>query len=132
MKNYIREWRSLRKLSLEEVGEKIGADKTQVSRLERGERRLTQEWLEKLAKALTTTPAELLQPPRHTIPMTRLPLNERDTTLSTIEQAARDLAPLIEPRITADELAWKLQRFLEQIRSERKQAAEQKEPASNR
>lgn len=80
MRNFLREWREAKGLSQTAVGELVGTDKTQVSKLERGDRRLSTDWLEKFAKAFKTDPAKLMGPPsaadastpdneRHTIPI---------------------------------------------------------------
>lgn len=62
MANRIKELREARGLTLEQVAE--GADTTfqQVQRLEKGERRLTDKWMARLAKPLGCAPAELLSP----------------------------------------------------------------------
>lgn len=59
-KNRIKEVRKSRGLTLQSLADMIGTDKSQINRLERGERRLTTEWLERLAGALGCTPADLL------------------------------------------------------------------------
>ncbi len=58
--NRIRELRDRRQMTQEELAAAIGTSKMQVSRLERGERRLTQSWMERIAAALQIHPAELL------------------------------------------------------------------------
>ncbi len=58
--NRIRELRERRQMTQEELASAIGTSKMQVSRLERGERRLTQSWMERIATALQLHPAELL------------------------------------------------------------------------
>lgn len=58
--NRIRELRERRQLTQEELAAAIGTSKMQVSRLERGERRLTQSWMERIGQALRVHPAELL------------------------------------------------------------------------
>lgn len=47
-------------LTLEAVGELIGASAQQVWKLEKGERRLTPKWLAKLSRAYDMEPADLL------------------------------------------------------------------------
>ena len=49
--NRIRELRDRRQMTQEELAAAIGTSKMQVSRLERGERRLTQSWMERIAAA---------------------------------------------------------------------------------
>jgi phage repressor protein C with HTH and peptisase S24 domain len=62
--NRIREHRERLKLTMEELGSRVGTSKQQISKLEKRERALTQTWLEKLASALGVPPVELL-PPEH-------------------------------------------------------------------
>lgn len=59
-KNRIREIREKTGMTLQQVADLVGTDRSQVNRLERGERRLTTEWLERLAGAFGCTPADLL------------------------------------------------------------------------
>lgn len=58
--NRIKEIRTVRGLSAEKLGKLCGTSQQQIQRLEVGERRLTQEWMEKIAKALRIAPADLL------------------------------------------------------------------------
>lgn len=63
MENYpnnIRKIRKAKKLTLEEVAERAKASVPQVQKLEKGERRLTVDWAQRLAKALETTAAEIM------------------------------------------------------------------------
>lgn len=64
MANFLRTWREFRGLSQDELARQAGTDKTQISRLELGHRRLTTLWLDRLAPILKTTSAELLSPPQ--------------------------------------------------------------------
>jgi len=63
MPNYIRAWREFRGLSQEQLGAAVSTDKTQISKLERDERRLTLAWMERLGAALNITPTDLTHPP---------------------------------------------------------------------
>lgn len=58
--NRIRPLREERGLTQDTLALRVGTTKMQVSRLERGERRLTQGWMEKIAAALACRPADLL------------------------------------------------------------------------
>jgi len=58
--NYLKAWREFRKLSQEELGEKVGTTGSVISMLEAGERGLSAKWLRKLAPCLETTPGHLL------------------------------------------------------------------------
>lgn len=60
MANRIRELRQARSLSLEEVARMAGTTIQQISRLERGQRRLTDDWMHRIAAALSVPPADLL------------------------------------------------------------------------
>ena len=58
--NHLKAWREFRKISQEELGERVGTTGSTISMLELGERGLSAKWLRKLAPALNTTPGHLL------------------------------------------------------------------------
>lgn len=58
--NRIREVREARGLSLEKLAKAVNTTKAQISRLEHGDRRLTVEWMLRLAKPLGVEPSALL------------------------------------------------------------------------
>lgn len=58
--NRIKEHRAAAGLSLEAVAAKVGTDKSQIRRLEAGERRLTTDWMNRVAPALGVQPSDLL------------------------------------------------------------------------
>lgn len=58
--NRIAFWRSARNLSQAQLGELIDAHWVTVSKLERGKQKLTQDYLEKISRALGVAPADLL------------------------------------------------------------------------
>lgn len=58
--NRIREWRQRRSLSLQQLAEVSSTTRAQIDKLERGERRLTLDWMVRLAKPLDCLPADLL------------------------------------------------------------------------
>ncbi len=60
MTNRIKELRRLRGLTQDNLGKLVGTGRSQVVKLERGERRLTVEWMRRLARALECHPADLL------------------------------------------------------------------------
>ena len=62
-KLYLREWRKLRGLSQDKLAEILDTGKATISRLETGQQRYHQEWLEALAAALDVDPINLLRPP---------------------------------------------------------------------
>lgn len=58
--NRIRELREARGLSAADLADLVGTSQPQITRLERGERRLTADWMTRLARALNCTPADLM------------------------------------------------------------------------
>lgn len=58
--NRIREIREAAGLSAKQLGEMVGTSGNQITRLETGERRLTVEWMTRIAEALRVTPADLI------------------------------------------------------------------------
>ena len=58
--NRIKEWRSSRGWSLQHLADLVETSRAQIDKLERGERRLTVDWMIRLAKALECLPADLL------------------------------------------------------------------------
>ena len=63
MANHLLAWRDARGLTLQQVADQIGTDKTQISKLENGHRRLTEGWLNRLAAAYGCQARDLLGPP---------------------------------------------------------------------
>lgn len=60
MGNRIAEWRAKRgKMTQGELARRVGTGRSQIVKLERGERRLTTDWLKKLAVALNVQAADL-------------------------------------------------------------------------
>lgn len=60
MENRIKEWRRARGLTLKQLAERIGTSNQQISHLENGRRRLTLDWIERIAIALECHPADLI------------------------------------------------------------------------
>lgn len=60
MENRIAEVRRARGLTLKRLAELVGTSNQQISHLEKGRRRLTVEWMERIAKALDCHPFDLL------------------------------------------------------------------------
>jgi phage repressor protein C with HTH and peptisase S24 domain len=58
--NRIREWRERRRLSQPKLAASAGTSPAQISKLEKGDRKLTQRWMERLARPLGCNPADLL------------------------------------------------------------------------
>src|SRR6185503_19640172 len=60
MKNRIKELREAQGLSQQDLAEAAGTSNQQIGRLEKSTRRLTVEWMERLAPPLHVEPAELM------------------------------------------------------------------------
>ena len=65
MSNRLKEFRDLAGLSMQALAERVGTTASQINKLEKGERRLTLDWMTRLASALGITVGDLL-PPRET------------------------------------------------------------------
>ena len=61
--NYLRAWRTKRKLTQEQLADKVGTSANMIQYLESGERGLSLKWLRRLAPALDTTDGNLLLDP---------------------------------------------------------------------
>jgi DNA-binding XRE family transcriptional regulator len=61
MMNRIKELRRMRGLTQDGLGKLVGTGRSQIVKLERGERRLTVEWMRRLARALECHPSDLLE-----------------------------------------------------------------------
>ena len=66
MKNYIKELRTQKKLSQDQLAEMAGTTHQQIHYLESGKRKLTQEWVVRLANALEVHPLEITDGPAST------------------------------------------------------------------
>ena len=60
LENKLRLWREYRRMTQEQLAEKIGTTAAVISLLESGKRRLSLKWLLKIAPALRTTPGFIL------------------------------------------------------------------------
>lgn len=58
--NHLRKWRLFRKITQEQLAERVGTNANMIGYLESGERGLSAKWLRRLAPALETTPGMLL------------------------------------------------------------------------
>jgi transcriptional regulator with XRE-family HTH domain len=63
MKNNIRHFRELRGVSQKELAELVGTSQPQIYRLEKGERRFSDYWMQKIAAHLDCTPSDLISDP---------------------------------------------------------------------
>jgi transcriptional regulator with XRE-family HTH domain len=59
-KNHLKAWREHRKMSQEELAEKLDTAKGVISLLENGKRPLSDKWLHRLAEVLDTRPGHIL------------------------------------------------------------------------
>jgi DNA-binding XRE family transcriptional regulator len=60
---FIAEWREYRKLSQEQVADRLNSNKGQISKLETGKQRMNDSWIEGFAKVFGIAPGRLLSPP---------------------------------------------------------------------
>jgi transcriptional regulator with XRE-family HTH domain len=60
MPNRLKEIRTKRKLSQQQLADLVGTSNPQIGRLENGQRKLTREWAERLASSLNCTAAEIM------------------------------------------------------------------------
>ncbi len=67
IENHIRSIRENRGLSLDALAKRVGTSNQQISHLELGRRRLTANWLLRLAEELNCDPMELLGIPREPV-----------------------------------------------------------------
>lgn len=59
-RNYLSAWREFRRMTQDELAEKVGTTKSVISLLENEKRPLSSKWLRKLAEALDTQPGYIL------------------------------------------------------------------------
>lgn len=78
--NRIRAFREARNLSLTELGDLVGLSFGQVSKIEKGNRGLTVEWLQRFARAFDCCAADLLPPPAKDVYVDRPPSEPTTTT----------------------------------------------------
>ena len=62
MSNRIQEFRTARGWSLQKLADAVGTSKSQIDKLEKGLRRLTVDWMVRLARPLGCDPRELMMP----------------------------------------------------------------------
>src|SRR5262245_3798743 len=92
MKNFIRQWRDHRGMTLEELAEKSEVSAAQISRIERGDKGWSVDSLEKLAGALNVRPGQLLD---------EAPEQSREVSLGQRIKTARTDAKLRQKDIAA-------------------------------
>lgn len=70
MENRLRHFREQASLTRDQLAGRMGISTSQLTKLERGERRLTKDWMERIAVALQISPADLFDDPAtHVIPV---------------------------------------------------------------
>lgn len=93
--NHLRAWREFRKLTQEQLAEKVGTDKGVISLLESGSRGLSDKWLYRLAPILGTTPGQLLDHDPNELPTdiidiwARIPERDKATARRVLESFRR-------------------------------------------
>lgn len=91
--NRIREWRLRRNnMRLEDLAEKVGTTTSQIARMERGDRTVSLDWLDRLALALDVTPGDLLA--KHANP--GLPDEREKELLKKIREGGEGLLRTVE------------------------------------
>jgi phage repressor protein C with HTH and peptisase S24 domain/DNA-binding XRE family transcriptional regulator len=95
--NRIREFRTARSWSLQQLADASGTSKSQIDKLEKGERRLTVDWMVRLAKPLACDPRDLMD--------ATLPLSGKKSSPANMEKVqfgampiSQNNAPLIPVR----------------------------------
>lgn len=63
MANFIKEIRNAQGLTLEQLADKVGTTPQQINFLEAGKRKLTWEWMQRVANALECHPLDLVEGP---------------------------------------------------------------------
>jgi transcriptional regulator with XRE-family HTH domain len=66
MENFIKEIRKSQGLSLEDLAQKIGTTPQQINFLENGKRKLTWDWMQRIANGLECHPIDLVEGPAST------------------------------------------------------------------
>lgn len=72
----MREWRKHRHLTLDQVADRLDTNRGQISKLERGDLRMNDDWIAGFAFAFGVEPSELLRPPGTSPPIVDLLRNE--------------------------------------------------------
>lgn len=94
MSNRLREFRDLAGLSMQALADRVGTTAPQINKLEKGERRLTLDWMTRLAAALGIEPRDLL--PQTNRPQPAAPSG--DPILLGGEAAPGPRVPMRDPR----------------------------------
>ena len=94
MSNRLREFRGLAGLSMQALADRVGTTAPQINKLEKGERRLTLDWMTRLAAALGIEPKDLLPPAGRSLPAASPPAR----SLLGSDGAPGPMVPLRDPR----------------------------------
>lgn len=70
MDNHLRAWREYFRVTQQDIAERIGTDKTTISKLEAGKRSVSLKWLNEISRTMGIRPEDLLSPPPNDV---RLP-----------------------------------------------------------
>lgn len=93
--NYLKAWREFRRMTQDDVAEKLGTTGAVISLLEEGKRGLSAKWLRRLAPVLHTTPGLLLDHDPHELPTdvleiwASIPDDQRDQARRILDTFAR-------------------------------------------
>ena len=95
MKNRIRELRKAKKMTIEKLAEELDTSKGMISMLEKGDRRLNSDWIEKLSKVFDCSNADIIEEQAST-PQTHAELN---ALMNSVRQKYSDdsfISPLLQ------------------------------------
>lgn len=84
MENRISQLRRAQGLTLQQLADRVGTTNQQISHLEKGRRKLSIDWMERLAAALACQPFELLSAPPKGIASSGEMLTERERDLIAV------------------------------------------------
>jgi|SRR5579859_209299 len=92
--NRLKEFRDLAGFSMQALADRVGTTAPQINKLEKGERRLTLDWMTRLAAALGIEPKDLLP----ALPQSRAPRAGSDRPLVSGDAAPGPRVPARDPR----------------------------------
>ena len=77
--HFVKEHRKARRMTQPTLAELVGSTTSEISKLERGDRRMTLEWLTRIGAALGVSPNDLLSPPgeQKIVPLTHHKISHR-------------------------------------------------------
>lgn len=92
---YLREWRQTKGMTQPELAARIGTVKSEISRLENGSRRLTTEWMSRIAGALGISLTDLFKAP--VLDFSKVPINH-NAYKTKAQKCRTELSPSPEGR----------------------------------